>query len=166
MTMETLKYSLTYSAANTFTEFEKSLDQEVGQKRKGRRGNSTKVMMIRAITVEWLAFDDDPSAGDCQEIQITTNSESAMVNISDKDLFWKAKLYMDQTVAATEGHGIAPVNKVQRYIVNLPYIKKEMYIGIDANAVAASSGSLHIQIEFQYKYVNDWQLARIISRKA
>lgn len=162
---ETLKYSLTFSAANTFTEFEKNLGNEIGQKRKGKRGNSTKVMIIRAIEIEWLQFDDDPSAADSIELQITTNSEANMVNISDKDCYFKAKKYMQQTVGAGEGHGIAPVDLIDRYIVNKPYIKDTMYIGIDANEVAASSGSLHISIDYVYKYVNDWKLSRMISAK-
>jgi hypothetical protein len=156
---EVIKYSLTCSAADTGTEFEKSLEQEIGQKRRGKRGQSTKVMWVKAITIEWEALTTPPVAADNYWLQITTNSEqNNEVNISDKDCFFKAKFQV--TGITTEIQDI-----IKRYLVDLPYIKKTMYITIGSAGHGAAC-NFHVQLEFEYRYVNDWVLSRMISRKA
>lgn len=164
--VETLKYSLTPSGANIYTEHEKALEDDIGRKRRSKKkGPTTKVMMIRAIEINWWAWDDDPSAGDEQALQITTNSESGMVEISDKDCFFKKQLIITQTIGAGEGNGLGALERPKRYIINKPYIKKTMWIATDATAVAASSAAMHVELQFTYKYLSDWQMQRMISRK-
>lgn len=149
----------------TYTEFEKALEEEIGNKRKGK-SSSTKVMFIKEVRVE-LPAESYAGSLDSVEIQFTTNSESAMVNISDKDCFMKQK-WMTNGAASLDF-----IELVKTIPVNKPYIKKALYIGIDANGVAGTT--FHIEIDFEYmllilllavqKYVNDWQLSRMISRK-
>lgn len=83
--MESLKYSLPMSAANTYTQYEKSMEQEIGAKRRGKKGSSTKIMFVENVEIQWEIWDaGDIDKGDEQALQITTNSETAMVDISDK----------------------------------------------------------------------------------
>jgi hypothetical protein len=159
--MESLKYSLPMSSANTFTEFEKALEQEIGQKRRGKKGSSTKIMMVRNIEVEWELWDAmEIDTDDEQAIQITTNSESAIVNISDKDCFFKRQLCVVQESAGYGGIW----ERIVRYVVNKPYIKNTMWIAVDSTGLNATY-TIHIEINFSYKYINDWVLQRIISRR-
>lgn len=116
MASETIKYALTLSGS-AYTQVEKQLQSEIGNKRKGRRGSSTKVMLIEAIEIEWWHETAARADGDSQMLQITTNSESAEVYISDKDCFFKAKRMYEGVVLQMN-------ELIVRYLVNRPYIKK------------------------------------------
>lgn len=159
---EVLKYSLVESALNTFTEFEKMLEDEIGVKRRTRnKGSKTKVMHITEIVLEfpgdgYLENTDD----DEFEFQITTQSETAMVAISDKDCFFKCKLQN----APTKAQGSFQVVSPMRIPCDLWYFKKTMYMAVKGTSLAGA-GTLGVELHFNYSYVSDWQLQRMISRK-
>lgn len=155
--VEVLKYSLACSADDTFTEFEKNLGNEIGTKRKSKRGSTSKIMMIRAIIIQLpttLGAD-----GEYVDIQLTSNSESAMVDISDKDCFCRKRLVLSGAIAA----GAYIKDETPRFIINKPYIKDTIWIGIKHSLGAATA--VGIEIQFEYKYESDWKLQRMITRR-
>ena len=155
---ESLKYSLTESADETFTSFQKSFEDEIGQKRRTRsQGSKTKVMWIKEILIEYdgqLKTD-----GHYIAFQITTNEESDMVNISDKDCFFKFK-----KICNLATNGLELQDTVWKIPVNKPYIKKDVYFGIKTKTGAVAT--LNVEIVFEYKYISDWVLSRMIARRA
>lgn len=154
---ETIKYALTLSGSD-YTQFEKALSDEIGSKRKGRKGSSTKVMWFKSIEIEWMEKTAAREDGDRQFLQICTNSEAAEVKISDKDCFFKAAF-------RCEGIALQIVDVVRRYEVDRPYIKKTMWIGINDVGFDPANCVIHISIDFTYKYLNDWILQRMIAAK-
>lgn len=157
MVVEVLKYSLACSADDTFTEFEKNLGNEIGTKRKSKRGSTSKVMIIRGVVIQLpttLGADDEYI-----DIQFTSNSESSMVDVSDKDCFWRKRLLMEGAIAA----GAYLKDETPRFIINKPYIKDTIWIGIK-HALGATT-AVGIEIQFEYKYLSDWQLQRMITRR-
>lgn len=154
---ETIKYALTLSGS-AYTQFEKALSDEIGSKRKGRKGSSTKVMWCKAAEIEWMLETAAREDGDKQILQICTNSESAEVKISDKDCFFKAGI-------TYEGIALQMRQIVMRYIIDRPYIKKTMWIGIDSVGIAEATAVIHLSLDFTYKYLNDWILQRMIAAK-
>lgn len=155
---ETLKYSLACSADDTFTEFEKNLGNEVGTKRKSKRGTTSKVMIITAITIQLPSTL--ASAGQYIDLQLTSHSESAMVDISDKDCFWRKKIELMGVGAAA---GFALKDYTPRFIINKPYIKETIWYGIKHSLGATTA--VGFEITFRYAYLSDWQLQRMITRR-
>lgn len=154
--MEVLKYELNVTVADTYEEYEKSVGQkEMGNKKKSRNTPSTKCMHVKDIIIENEAHA--LAAADYLMLQITTNSESAEVKISDKDCFFKYKPYTNG--AATEVR-----NLIEKQTVDRIYIKDEMYFGVDTGSLSATH-EFDIEIGYSWTYVNDWQLARMIASK-
>lgn len=160
MANETLRYALTESGATTFTEFEKSLDtREIGKRSRSKNGRYTgkvKVMWIESIEISVPLLIAD---GDGALLQITTNSETAMVEISDKDCFFKADILMAGALAAGAYQEVQPL----KFEVNKPYIIDKMYIAIEGVAVGALT--VHMCINYSYKYISEAVVKRIIQRK-
>lgn len=86
-------------------------------------------------------------------------SESAMIDGSDKDLFFRKTLLYEGAIAAgayiRENPMVFPVNK--------PYIKDKLWLGMKNSLGAATA--ITVVINFHYAYVSDAILARIIARK-
>lgn len=155
---ETMKFDISATdAAATWKEYEKALPDEIGQKRKGRRGSSTKCMLVKDIVLEFPMWGGAVADQDYIMVSISSNSLSAEAYIDDKNIFFKVKL---------EACGIALqiIDKVVKYYVDRLYIKKTMYIQSLVNGLAAA-GHTGMELGFDYVYVNDWKLQRIISSK-
>jgi hypothetical protein len=155
--METIAWNFDPTTANSFQEWEKTLPAEIGKK----KGQTTKVMWIEAITIEWYEWDAyEAQDADEQMIQITTNSESAEVKLSDKDCFFKRRESVTNSgTAAVDQHW----ENIKRYEVKKPYIKKEMFIAVDSTGLAAGA-NVSIQIDYRFIYVSDYSLNRMVSR--
>lgn len=161
---ESVKYVLTPDTANAYQEWEKNLGSEIGQTRKPRKGKgvgSTKVMYIKEINIEYLptdgVHDDDVTTLDSWELQICTNPQTAMVGLANKSLFAKFRKILHVVGAAfvwaDEQPWKVPINK--------PYVKNEMFIGIDSNGLEAEA-SFQIEIVYEYKYVNNFIMSRML----
>lgn len=161
MGLEVKKLALTMDAANTFQDYEKQLEDEIGKKKRGKRGSSTKVMDLVEIVLQPPVWDNAPSVQDSKEFQITTQKETSIVNLSDKDVIymWGQELL---AVGAAAAWGVE--EKTLKLPVNRYVIKKEIHFGVDCNEVAAVDW--HVELGFNYTYVSDWQLARMIGRYA
>lgn len=160
MGLETKKMALTMDAANTFQDYEKQLEDEIGKKKRGKRGSSTKVMDLVEIVLQPPAWDSDYVAADSKDFQITTTKETAIKDLSHNTLVFK----WGEVIFATLATGIPAYQKVLKLPVNRYIIKKEIHFGVDCNEVAALSW--HVELGFNYTYVSDWQLARMIGRLA
>lgn len=154
---ETIKYELA-QVSSAYTQFEKALSEEIGSKRKGRKGSSTKVMWILAAEIEWMKETAAREDGDYEMLQICTNAEAAEVKISDKDCFFKAGILYEGVVLQMR-------QLVMRYVIDRPYIKKTMWIGILSSGIAPATAVIHLSIDFTYRYLNDWILQRMIAAK-
>ena len=157
MGLETKKYSLEMDAANTFQDYEKQLEDEIGKKKRGKRGSSTKVMDLVEIELQPPDWDDSPSVQDSKDFQITTTKESAIKDLSHNTLIkkWGQELL---AVGAAAAWGLE--ERVLKIPVNRYIIKKEIHFGVDCNEVADTGW--HVELGFNYTYVSDWQLARMI----
>lgn len=154
--MEVLKYHVPTIANDTFKEYEKSVGQkEMGNKKKSRNTPSTKCMHVQDIIIENEAHA--LAAADTLMLQICTNTESAEVVYSDKDLFFKYKSYCNG--AAAENRSL-----IERIKVDRIYIKDDMWIGVDTDSLGATH-DFDIEIGYKWTYINDWQLARMIASK-
>lgn len=78
-----------------------------------------------------------------------------------KDCFFKRQLYV---VEGGTGASLAIWERICKYIVEKPYIKNTMWIAVDGTGLNATY-TIHIELNFSYKYINDWVLQRIISRR-
>lgn len=160
MGLETKKFSLTMDTADTFQDYEKQLEDEIGKKKRGKRGSSTKVMDLVEICLQPPDWDADFVAADSKDFQITTTKETAIVNLSHNTLIFK----WGERIFATLATGLPVYEKVLKLPVNRYIIKKEIHFGVDCNEVAATGW--HVELGFNYTYVSDWQLARMIGRLA
>lgn len=161
MTFETKKFKLTMDAANVFQDFSYQLEDEIGKKKRVRNASKTKVMEIDHIDLQPPCWDNSPSVQDDKDFQITTQAETAIVNVSDKDVVfkWGQELL---AVGAAAAWGVE--ERVIRKEIKRFYIKKEIHFGVDATEVADTIW--HFELAFKYTYVSDWQLARMIGRLA
>lgn len=163
--LETIKENLTLSGADAYTEIELTLLEEIGKR--SRNGKSIKCMMIWGIELEFVSgqggFDAALGAdGDSIELQITTNSESAMVESVDKDCFFKYKASVMGAPAA--GAGIYEWIKRHWFPAPLPYIKKRMWIGADSNAITAPL-DVNVTLYVSYSFLSQYTLNRMIATK-
>lgn len=154
--LEHMKESIVMSAANTFTEEEYSLHEDIGKMNRNR--TKIKVMKIYAIFIE-LAAVDTIAADDGIMLQITTNHESAEVYVSDKDLVYKFK---------NEYSGIELGEKpimVQIWF-NEPLIfpKKRLWVGVNTAGQAAAS-TFHFDILHKLGYESVYKINRMITSK-
>lgn len=164
--MEMLKENITLSSANTFTEVELTLLEEIGKRNK--KGDKIKVMLVWGIALEHVAgacLPWDTAGGatdDAWEIQFTTNSESAMVEMFDKDVFFK---YKEIANFLTGGHNnIIPATKYIWFPQPLPYIKKRLWVGADSTALTGVL-DVNFTIFHTYGYVSQYTLNRMIAKK-
>lgn len=159
---ETKKIKLTMDTANEFQDFEKQMEDEIGKKKRTRNQSSkTKVMMLDHICLQPPDWDDSPSVQDAKDFQITTQKETAINDLSDKDVVFKWSV---ELLAVGPAAAFFVEEKVLRLPVQRYYIKKEMHFGVDCNEVADLEW--HVELAFNYQYVSDWQLARMIGRLA
>lgn len=153
---ETKKFNLPISVADTFEDIEKSFEDEIGKKKRGQRGGSTKVMLMKDINIEYPGFTAPPAAEDGFALQITTNKETALVKISDKDCIFK--WYLRST-----GISLEPQDLIVKKLIDRLYLKKEVHFGVDSFGYGATL-DYDIEIGFNYKYISDWQFARMLAR--
>jgi hypothetical protein len=164
--MEQIKENLTLSGADTYTEIELTLLEEIGKRNK--KGDKIKVMMIWGIQLEFKAgacLPWDTAGGatnDKWELQITTNSESAMVGSQDKDVVFKTGQVSN---FLTGGHNnIIEIAPIIWFPQPLPYIKKRLWIGADSTGLTGVL-SVDITIYHTYGYVSQFTLNRMIAKK-
>lgn len=85
-----------------------------------------------------------------------------MVEMVDKDLFWKfAQVLHDATAV-----GFSIENKVLYFWFPepLPYIKKRLWVGADSTGLAAAA-DINFTIFHSYGYVSQFTLNRMIAKK-
>ncbi len=164
--LEQLKENLTLTGADTYTEIELTLLEEIGKRNK--KGDKIKVMMIWGIQFEHLAGAAFPwdaaggATGDQWSIQFTTNSEAQMINISDKDCLAK---FGQTSNFLTGGHSnLVEKAPIHWYPQPLPYIKKRMWIGGDSVGLTGILNT-DITIYHTYGYVSQFTLNRMIAKK-
>lgn len=164
--LEQLKENVTLSAANTYTEVELSLLEEIGKRNK--KGDKIKCMMIWGIALEHVAgacLPWDTAGGatdDAWEIQFTTNSESAMVEMVDKDVVFK---YKEISNFLTGGHSNLIAGTLYFWFPQpIPYIKKRLWVGADSTALTGTL-DVNFTIFHSYGYLSQFTLNRIIAKK-
>lgn len=161
--LETISENITLSAANTYTEKELTLLEDIG-KEIGKKSKSIKGLTVWGIAIELVSGFDGAGVdnGDYIEVQITTNSETGIVELIDKDLFWKKKIRLDDATAV----GFVFVDDVMYmwFPQPLPYIKKRMWIGVNSNGLA-SAVDMNVRIFHGYGYFSETQMTRMIRAK-
>jgi hypothetical protein len=163
--LEVLNESVTMSAASAFTEAEVSLIEEVGKMNRGR----IKAMMIKEIHIEMqnatagTGIDADNATTDWFQFQITSSSQSAEVEFSDKDCVFKYyHHFLDRGTAATFQEKTSPL--IFKFPgAGVPYIKKRIWFAAD-DAGQGQANTYHFKIYYYFKYLNKKQATRMISQ--
>lgn len=163
--MEMIKENITQATVNVYAEEELVLLEEIGKRDKS--GKKIKCMMVHGIALELVSdcaiFD---GAGvdheDKWEIQFTTNSESGIVEMVDKDVFWKYGQVLDDATAV--GFERAPTVLYFWFPEPLPYIKKRLWVGVNSSNITTAM-DINFTIYHSYGFVSQFALNRMIATK-
>lgn len=164
--LEPIKENITLSAANTYTEVEIALEVgDVGEK--NRKGDKRKVMLIWGWELEPVSGDNYPfdaagvTDGDSWDVQITTNSESAIVETIDKDLVLK---YGEVINLLTSGLLLYEKVRAKWFPNPIPYVKKKIYLGAVSDGL---TGTLDVNVTLwvSFGFISTYVLNRMIASK-
>jgi len=146
--LEWLRGSVTQGGADAFGETE--IKTPVG------RANNL-AMAIHEVEFEHETLDT-VAAADESEIQLTMNSKTETLPISNSDLFAKWKKCLD---LVTSGAIVHDVQRTQKFYPPLLYAKSSIYLGFDTVGQAAAK-SAYTRIGYTLRYVSATRMVQAL----